>query len=146
VTVRIIIDTSTLIKWFHHEQESEVAESRALRAAHLAGEIEAHVLDLTSYELGNVLLRSLHWSAEDVANQLDDLGTILGVPLVVDSAGFRRAALLAETHKLTFYDACWAAMSHELSVPLVSADRALIGAGLAVSATDLVARLNLRLN
>jgi predicted nucleic acid-binding protein len=146
VTVRLIIDTSTLIKWFHNERESEVAESRALRAAHVAGEIEAHVLDLATYELGNVLLRSLHWSADDVADQLDDLGMILGSPLVVDGAGFRRAALLAETYKLTFYDACWAAMALELSIPLVSADRALIRAGLAVSATDLVAQLKLRLS
>ena len=146
MTVRLIIDTSTLIKWFHDERESEVTESRALRAAHVAGEIEAHVLDLANYELGNVLLKSLRWSADDVANQLDDLATILGSPLVVDGAGFRRAALLAETYELTFYDACWAAMAQELSVPLVSADRALIRAGLAVSATELVAQLNLRLN
>ena len=52
---RVLIDTSVLIKWFHSKGESELDAARALRSAHLRGEIQAHVIDLAVYEVGNVL-------------------------------------------------------------------------------------------
>jgi predicted nucleic acid-binding protein len=55
----------------------------------------------------------------------------------------RDAAVLAETHALSFYDASWAAAAAALDVPLVSADRRLLAAGLAVSPSAVAARLNL---
>lgn len=45
-----------LIKWFH--SEGELPHARALRSAHVAGELDAHILDLATYELGNVLVRA----------------------------------------------------------------------------------------
>lgn len=99
------------------------------------------MLDLALYELGNVLLRSLRWSADDVADQIDDLRLVLGPPLMTLET--RLAAELADRHSLTFYDACWAATAASLGVTLVSADRQLLTAGLAESPTDTVARLRL---
>ena len=46
---RLLIDTSVLIKWFHEDGESELLEARALRDAHVRGELDAHVLDLAVY-------------------------------------------------------------------------------------------------
>jgi predicted nucleic acid-binding protein len=132
-----------LIKWFHSHGETEVSQTRALRSAHLNGDLDAHVLDLAYYELGNVLIRALGWAAGDVADQLDDLTTILGPPLVMTAPWFRRAAELAHTHALSFYDAAWAAAATELGVPLVSADRELLAAGLAQTPTDIATRLSL---
>jgi len=80
---RLLIDTSVLIKWFHSDGEGELEQSRALRSAHVAGELDVHMLDLASYEVGNVLTRALRWSAADVADQLDDLHAILGPPLLM---------------------------------------------------------------
>lgn len=140
---RLLIDTSVLIKWFHSDGENEVPQARALRSAHTNGQLDVHVLDLAHYELGNVLIRALGWTAGDVADQLDDLTTILGPPLVTTAPWFRRAAELAHTHALSFYDAAWAAAAHELAVPLVSADRKLVAAGLAQTPTDIATRLSL---
>jgi predicted nucleic acid-binding protein len=140
---RLLVDTSVLIKWFHSEGEHEVPQARALRTAHLNGDVDAHVLDLAYYELGNVLMRALGWAADDVADQFDDLTTILGPPQVMTAAWFRRAAELAQAHALSFYDAVWAAAAHELAVPLVSADRKLLAAGLARTPTDIATRLSL---
>lgn len=139
----LLIDTSVLIKWFHSEGESELLPARALRAAHVAGELDAHILDLGLYEVGNVLVRALRWSPADVADQLDDLRTILGPPLVMTGTWLRRAAALANAHALTFYDASWAATAAELSMPLISADRQLLAAGLAESPSEIAARLRL---
>jgi predicted nucleic acid-binding protein len=139
----LLVDTSVLIKWFHSEGERDVRQAHAIRTAHVDGQLDAHVLDLAYYELGNVLIRALGWTGGDVADQLDDLTTILGPPLVMTAPWFRRAAELAHTHALSFYDAAWAAAAQELAVPLVSADRKLLAAGLAQTPTDIVTRLNL---
>lgn len=140
---RLLIDTSVLIKWFHSDGESELRESRALRSAHLSGDLDAHVLDLASYEVGNVLTRALRWTAADVADQLDDLHTVLGPPLVMTPVWLRRAATLAQVHSLSFYDASWAATALEVSMPLISADRRLVAAGLAESPSGVTSRLKL---
>ena len=58
---RLLVDTAVLIRWFHSEGESEVPQARALRTAHQNVGLDAHVLDLAYYELGNVLLRGLGW-------------------------------------------------------------------------------------
>lgn len=140
---RLLIDTSVLIKWFHADGESELVQAHAIRRAHVSGEVDAHVLDLAMYEVGNVLSRSLRWPAVDVADQLDDLVAITGPALAVTQQWLRDAAHLAEEHRLTFYDACWAASAAALEVPLVSADRRLLATGLAESATEVSARLGL---
>jgi predicted nucleic acid-binding protein len=140
---RLLVDTSVLIKWFHNEGENEVQEARALRTAHANGQLDVHVLDLVYYELGNVLIRALGWTADDVADQLDDLTTILGPPLVMTGRWLRQAAEFAHTHALSFYDAAWAAAAHELAIPLASADRKLLAAGLAQTPAEIATRLSL---
>lgn len=138
---QLLVDTSVLIKWFHHEEEGEVAQARAIRDAHVRGDVDAHVLDLAVYEMGNVLSRALQWTAPDVVEQLDDLLLIVGPPLAMAQPWLRTAADLAAARGLTFYDASWAAAATELGVPLVSADRQLISAGLALSPTAFAAGL-----
>ncbi len=140
---RLLIDTSVLIKWFHSDGEGELAPARALRAGPMSGDVDAHVLDLAWYEVGNVLTRALRWPPTDVADQLEDLQAILGSALVMTPAWLRRAASVAHIHMLSFYDASWAAAAVELGVPLVSADRRLLSAGLAESPSEIVARLRL---
>lgn len=144
--MHVLSDSSVLLKWFHSTGESELAEARALRSAHISGTIQAHMLDLALYEVGNVLTRVLHWSASDAADQLDDLQEIVGPPLVMASGWLRRAASLAEQHALSFYDAGWAAAAAELAIPLVTADRRLLGAGLAESLSEITTRLKLPLS
>ncbi len=139
----LLVDTSVLIKWFHSAGEGELEHARALRAAHVSGDLDAHMLDFATYEIGNVLVRALHWSSTDVADQLDDMHSILGPALIMTSSAMRRAATLAEAHTLSFYDASWAAAARELRIPLVSADRRLLAAGLAHSPTEMTTRLRL---
>lgn len=140
---RLLVDTSVLIKWFHDEGESEASEARTIRDAHVRGDLDAHVLDLAIYEVGNVLSRGLKWTAADVGDQIDDLITIVGSPIVMAQGWFRDAAVLAQTHILSFYDASWAATAIALRIPLVSADRRLLAAGLAETPSAVTSRLSL---
>ncbi|GAB2458327.1 hypothetical protein GCM10027062_42910 [Nocardioides hungaricus] len=139
----LLVDTSVLIKWFHSEGESELAEARAIRDSHVHGDVDAHVLDLALYEVGNVLARALRWRADEVASQLDDLVAIVGSPLAMSHEWLHEAARITETHGLSFYDASWAAAAAALKIPLVSADRRLVTAGLAETATEVSERLHL---
>lgn len=139
----MLIDTSVLVKWFHSEGEAELDPARALRAAHLSGQAPARVLDLAQYEFGNVLLRRLRLPADRVRQALAALRTAVGEPVVFDQAWVKLAAVLGEAHGLTFYDACWAAAARHVGVPLVSADRQLLDAGLAESPTAAATRLGL---
>lgn len=131
----LLIDTSIVVKWFHEAGESEVEEARALLQAHRDGREHVLVLDLAAYELGNVLLRALGLPAVVVAQQLRLLLTLCGPLVHARPSWLDAAADLGERYGLTFYDASWAAAAQALQCPLVSADRLLLSAGLAVTAT-----------
>lgn len=139
----LLVDSSVVIKWFHEEGESEVTEARAIRDAHVDEEVDVRILDLAIYEVGNVLARALKWTAADIGDQLDDLLAIVGPPIVMERDWLRAAAVMAETHSLSFYDASWAACAGALGISLVSADRRLVAAGLAEKPSRVASRLNL---
>ena len=138
---RLLIDTSVLIKWFHSPGEGEPEQARALRAAHVTGELDGYMLDLAVDEVGNVLTRTLRWTAGDVADQLDDLHAILGPPLVMTRGWWRRAATFGQVTPCPSTTR-WAAAAAELGIP-VSADRRLLAASLAESPTQVTTRLKL---
>jgi predicted nucleic acid-binding protein len=139
----LLVDTSVLLKWFHSEGESEVHAARSLRLAHCEELITVHILDLAVYELGNVLVRSLRWASPDVADQLADLLTICGPPIALDPVWLPDTAALAGEHRLTLYDAGWAAAARARGMPLVSADAQLLAAGLARTASSAARELAL---
>lgn len=139
----VLVDTSILIKWFHAPGEPELAAARTVRDANTRGDIDARIIDLALYEVGNVLLTRLRWSASDIGDQLDDLLAICGPPIATVSAWLRDAATLGAAHTLTFYDAVWAATARALHVPLVSADTRLVSAGLALPPHELIRQLSL---
>jgi predicted nucleic acid-binding protein len=139
----LLVDTSVLVKWFHSEGESELAVAPSILGATQVGEVQARVIDLALYEMGNVLLGALGWSGSDVADQLEDLVIICGPPLAMAAEWLRQAAELGQRHRLTFYDAAWAAAAEALGISLVSVDAQLLGAGLAESPAAVVQRLRL---
>jgi predicted nucleic acid-binding protein len=139
----VVVDTSVVVKWFHAEGEAQVTEARALLAAHGDEALTAYVVDLGVYELGNVLLRALSWSAEDTADQLDDLAVICGPALVPAPSWHRAAARLAGEHKLTFYDATFVAAAQATNSTLVSMDKQLLATGLAESPAGFAQRIGL---
>jgi predicted nucleic acid-binding protein len=131
-----LVDTSVVIKWVHEEGETDVDSARRLLTAHRAGRTRLLLLDLVVYEFGNVLVRALRQPAVVVAQQLDLLHRLCG-PFVHPAPSWHAdAARLAERHRLTFYDASWAAAASALGCPLVSADRTLLDAGLAIGPAE----------
>jgi predicted nucleic acid-binding protein len=136
--IRVVVDTSVLLKWFKSDNEAEVSESRLVQDAHRNGLLTAHILDLTLYELGNILLTKLRWSAVRTSDTLDDLLAICDRPLVPARAWRRNAAKLADEHGLSFYDASFAAAAQAMEAQLLSADKKLLAPRLAQTPTQFV--------
>jgi predicted nucleic acid-binding protein len=139
--VTLLVDTSVVVKWFHESGEQEVDEARALLDAHRTGAEQLLVLDLGAYELGNVLLRPLRMPAPVVVEALGVLRAICGPLVHPRPSWLDAAAALAQQHSLTFYDASWAAAAQALQCPLVSADRQLLAANLAITPSYAAAQL-----
>jgi predicted nucleic acid-binding protein len=139
--VTLLVDTSVVLKWVHEEGEADVPAARRLLAAHRDGSERLLLLDLVAYEFGNVLLRALRQPSAVVADQLELLRRLCGPFVHPAPSWLAEAAALGEQHHLTFYDASWAAAARALECPLVSADRALLAAGLAVPLSEAAAGL-----
>lgn len=86
-----------------------------------------------------MLARSFRWAPERIVDQLDDLLAIVGQPASLDAPARADAAALTSLHGLTFYDASWAAVARRHGAALISSDRELLAADLAVSASAFVA-------
>lgn len=79
----LLVDTSVLVKWFETRGEDELDPARAIRSAHVQDRLTVWLLDLALYELGNVLLRRRTWSADEIADQVDDLIALIGPPVAL---------------------------------------------------------------
>jgi predicted nucleic acid-binding protein len=139
--IDVVSDASVALKWFHAEGEEEVAEARALLDAHRARAVALIVLDLTTYEVGNALMRGrAAASAEQVAIVLDSLGALC--PAVRPSPKeLRLATDLAARHELTLYDAAYAAVAESREAALATLDHELLEAGLGTRPSELAAKL-----
>jgi len=132
----VVSDASVALKWFHEAGEEEVEASRALLEAYADRGLDLLLLDLTVYEIGNVLVRALGRSPEQAVAVLDALCDIC--PRVAPApAELLLAAQLAVAHRLTLYDATYAALAQARGATLATLDRALLRAGLGVRPSEI---------
>lgn len=136
-----LCDASVVVKWFHAERESEVAEARALLEEHRAGAIRLRLLDLTMYEVANIVVRRLGWPADRAGKLAGALWLIDPEPLVVTARRHLRAVALAADHGLSVYDCAYWATAEEQGIALVTADRELLAAGAGLSPRAATAKL-----
>lgn len=132
----MLFDTSALIKWFHDDGESESEQAQWHLLAHREGLVDAHVLDLGIYELGNVLIRALGRDATHTATVIDATLALCGPALTLSHNGYALAATIADTAGLSFYDASFVAAAREHGMTLLSADRRLVATGNALTLTQ----------
>lgn len=138
--IGVCSDASVAYQWFHSEDEDpvEVEASRNLVRIAAQGRAALWVLDLTRYECGNALLSGrAKVTAEQVARALDALDELC--PVVVPTASdLHEAARLAERHRLTLYDAIYAAVARLRGAELATLDTALLRAGLGRRPSEIV--------
>lgn len=137
----VLVDASAALKWFVEDREDEVDAARRLLAAHRDGVLTASILDLTAYEIGNVLLRALRQPAEAATLTVTGLRRLCA-SIVPTPTEHQLAAVLAAEHRLSYYDASYAAVARSRGMTLVTADRELLAIG-GVSCTAVVMQLGL---
>lgn len=122
-----LVDASVALKWFRPPEVEPDAEL----ARELIG-TPVKATTLTFFEVGNVLARTPGSSPALVEESLRTVLRICGPPLELDAADFGPSAHLAEQHGITFYDASYIAIADRFKRKVVSADRDLLGPGLAL--------------
>src|SRR5215213_2874236 len=118
----VVSDASVAVKWFHEAGEEDFAPARALLDAYAEERIALLILDLTTYEVGNALLRgSAAASPDSVATVLEALNDLCP-SVALEEPERRLAADLAAEHGLTFYDAAYAAVARRRGALLATFD------------------------
>lgn len=124
----VVVDSSIAVKWIKPQGEQHVAEAFALIAAHESGEIELTAPTHLLLEVMNAL-----WSHHATTERIQEaVGLLLGLRMTLiapDAVLLGRAADLAVCHKLTVYDAVFAALAESLGCELVTDDRQLAASG-----------------
>ena len=120
---RLVVDSSVVVKWFLDEGEPGVDRALTLLESHSSGK---RVLAAPSHVVLEVLNALLHrgLDAEGLGDAADALlDARLELHPIEDFA--REAAGIATRHKLTLYDAAFAALAVALESELLTADRRL---------------------
>jgi len=124
-----IVDASVAVKWFlPAEAEPDVALAREA-----IGRLPMRLTTLTTYEAGNVLTRTGGFPPDLAARGLERLLDICGPAEDLKPEDFLVSAELSREHGITFYDASYSAIAQRLNRRVISADRALLEPGLAVT-------------
>lgn len=124
-----LVDASIALKWFlplDREPDGDLARTAI-------GSLAMRTTSLAFYEVGNILTRHSGLEAVQIGAALGLLEDICGDPIELTSTDRHSAAALALEHKLTFYDASYAAVANRTGRLLLSADSDLIAPKLAVT-------------
>jgi len=122
-----VVDASVGVKLFLVEALSDRADALF---SYLADDppIQLYVPDLFFVECTNILWKYVRRHGYPVQKARQDVADLLHLPFT--SVSVRHlvsdAMTLAVTHKITAYDATYVGLSRQLSLPLVTADEALV--------------------
>ena len=129
----LLVDASVALKWFLPPER----EPRADLARELIGNSSLLTTTLVIHEIANILVRSSGLSKPEIKRAMNLLDDICGEPAGLTREDREMSIELATRHRITFYDASYAAIAIRLRRTLVSDDSDLIDPGLAKSLIDL---------
>jgi predicted nucleic acid-binding protein len=122
-----VLDASVGVKVFLVEPLS--AQADALFAHVVEGpSVQLYVPDLFFVECTNILWKYVRWHGYPAQNAHEDVADLLRLPLHTVSSRelVSEAMSVAVAHKITAYDALYVALSRQLSLPMVTADKSLV--------------------
>lgn len=125
---KFLVDASIAVKWLMPVQLAPDGDE----ARRLIGEVDLATTALAHYEIANTVGRIHPGGAAAAIESCALTRAICGDPEPLLADDVIAAATLAEQHRLTFYDASYAAASQRTGWPLISADGDLLRPGLAI--------------
>lgn len=126
--LRCVVDTSVCIKQFIPDPLSIKVDQLF---AHLTlPQTQLFVPDLLYIECANTLLKYIRagrYSASDIQLDLASLGA-LSLFVIPTAELMEEAMMIGLAHSISAYDACYVALSHQASAPLLTQDGKLVKA------------------
>ncbi len=121
---RVVVDASIIVKWFVPEKGYENAVK--LLEEYAAGRVEIFSPSIATYETLNALRFHPHYKLS-IHDLVDILQTIKDLQIIVEPStqAWSRCIHLSLEHKITIYDAIYAATATEIDAQLVTADKTL---------------------
>jgi len=115
-----VLDASVILKWvLDAETEPGHAAANRLLERWKQGELNLLAPSLWLYEVGNILCLKRPADAFEALAALSDLG--LG-EIALSRDLIERTVMLAQSHRLTFYDASYLAAAEQEKAVLITAD------------------------
>lgn len=118
----LVVDSSVVIKWLHRQDESFVGQADRLLQRALSGEVSLMVPELVKYEVGNVMAVAKRLTHSQLAEALD---LFYCLPLFFFSETLtlsKRSGQIAQSLKITYYDATFLALAERERAGLVTAN------------------------
>lgn len=122
--MRIILDTSVVLKWFVDEEGSDTA--REYLQDFLAGKYQILLPTLLYYELGNACLQN-SIPADEIGKIMILLQKLAFEVEDIGYAAFRKIYQNASEYNLSFYDASYVTLMQKYDCALITADKKLFG-------------------
>lgn len=123
----LVIDASTVLKWFVPEEDTERAVK--LRNRHIEGENVLFAPDLLVYEVANALKFRPDLASEDLEKNLDALFALDLELIVPSSEAIIKSAVMARKLDITVYDAVYLTLAETIGSYVVTADEKLYEKG-----------------
>lgn len=119
----MVIDASVILKWFIQENDSSKAVE--IKKAHASGASCVAIPDLALYEIGNVLRYKPEFSNREVRLCLAEIYD-LNIDIISPNIDMLTSVSeISRRYDITFYDAVYIALAHELGLDFVTADNRL---------------------
>ncbi|MCA9372079.1 type II toxin-antitoxin system VapC family toxin [Candidatus Woesebacteria bacterium] len=116
--MQYVIDSLVIVKLITSVDERYKSNADLLL---IQGE-QLHVLELVKHEIGNVILKAKKQTLPNAKQALAFFYTIPFVFHAIDEISSVQIYRLAQKYHLTFYDASFVQLSHQLKLPFVTGD------------------------
>lgn len=117
-----LADSSVLLAAMRSEGEPQHEPAAAIVRAAGEGTIELRIIDLTLYEIGNVMVRAWKLSPRVQERNVREIVAVCGEPLAPTLDDHASARAIATEHGITVYDAMYVAIARRIGATLISAD------------------------
>ncbi|MFB6209172.1 MAG: type II toxin-antitoxin system VapC family toxin [Candidatus Nanohaloarchaea archaeon] len=121
--MRIVLDSSVVVKWFKQEEDSNKALK--IRESYFKGDLEIAIPDLVFYEISNVMKYDDEFDVNQIKDSMESLRDMDFEVVAPYTDLLDKAIELAEQNSITIYDASFLALAELLDARLVTTDQEL---------------------
>jgi len=128
----LVLDSSVTLAWYVEDERSDRTQELLDVVATQGAFVPLH----WQLEVGNALLLAMRQRRISPKIRSDALAQLIGLQITVDDLTLEQAWTaslpLADTYRLTLYDACYLELAQRRALPLATLDRDLRDAGRAL--------------